>query len=121
MIKPHGSETLNPLFVADDAEREALLKEAADGSLRAEARVDAKNAQISVESLAWVKPTGRETLIDFEIVDMTTVPTTWGRFMVSLAIDESLEGQILQFGFLNTASDFEGSGVFYDNVRVDLE
>ncbi len=29
MIKPHGSETLNPLFVRDDAKREALIEEAA--------------------------------------------------------------------------------------------
>jgi len=29
MIKPHGSETLNPLFVADDTKRAALLEEAA--------------------------------------------------------------------------------------------
>jgi sulfate adenylyltransferase len=28
MIKPHGSDSLNPLFVMDDNEREALLKEA---------------------------------------------------------------------------------------------
>ena len=28
MIKPHGSETLNPLYVADDAKRVELLKEA---------------------------------------------------------------------------------------------
>ncbi len=28
MIKPHGSDTLNPLFVADDAARSALAKEA---------------------------------------------------------------------------------------------
>lgn len=28
MIKPHGSDTLNPLFVADDARREALQEEA---------------------------------------------------------------------------------------------
>lgn len=28
MIKPHGSKTLNPLFVLDDAERAALVKEA---------------------------------------------------------------------------------------------
>ncbi len=28
MIKPHGSDTLNPLFVMDDAERAALAKEA---------------------------------------------------------------------------------------------
>jgi sulfate adenylyltransferase len=29
MIKPHGSEELNPLFVKDDAKRAALIKEAA--------------------------------------------------------------------------------------------
>ena len=28
MIKPHGSDTLNPLYVADDTERAALIKEA---------------------------------------------------------------------------------------------
>ncbi len=28
MIKPHGSDTLNPLYVADDVERAALIKEA---------------------------------------------------------------------------------------------
>ncbi|MFH1487046.1 MAG: sulfate adenylyltransferase [Chloroflexota bacterium] len=28
LIKPHGSETLNPLYVADDAKRAALVKEA---------------------------------------------------------------------------------------------
>ena len=30
MIKPHGSDTLNPLYVADDAQRSALEKEATD-------------------------------------------------------------------------------------------
>ena len=28
LIKPHGSDTLNPLYVMDDAERAALVKEA---------------------------------------------------------------------------------------------
>ena len=28
MIKPHGSDELQPLYIADDARREALLKEA---------------------------------------------------------------------------------------------
>ena len=28
LIKPHGSDTLNPLYVADDAKRKELLKEA---------------------------------------------------------------------------------------------
>jgi hypothetical protein len=47
---------------------------------------------------------------------------TWGRFTISLDLtDALLEGQILQVGFANTASDFEGSGIFYDNVLVVLE
>ena len=29
MIKPHGSDALNPLFIADDAQRAALIEEAA--------------------------------------------------------------------------------------------
>ena len=28
MIKPHGSDILNPLYVADDAQRAALVTEA---------------------------------------------------------------------------------------------
>ena len=28
MIKPHGSDTLNPLYVADDARREAWFERA---------------------------------------------------------------------------------------------
>ncbi len=47
---------------------EVLLAEREDGSFRTEARIDAGKAQISIESLAWVKPAGRDTLIDFEVV-----------------------------------------------------
>ena len=45
----------------------------------------------------------------------------WARFEIELVIDAGLEGQLLQVGFVNTASNFDGSGVFYDNLRVDLE
>lgn len=34
--------------------------------------------------------------------------------------DPALVGQILQFGFRNTASDFEGSAVDYDNVSFNV-
>lgn len=34
--------------------------------------------------------------------------------------DSALEGQILQFGFRNRASDFEGSAVDYDNVTFGV-
>ena len=52
-------------------------------------------------------------------VDTTALPDTWGRYQVSLEIDASLPGQILQFGFSTTAASFEGSGNFYDNVLFD--
>lgn len=35
---------------------------------------------------------------------------------MSLFIDGSLDGQILQFGFATVASGFDPSGVLYDNV-----
>ncbi len=50
--------------------------------------------------------------------DTTNLPETWARYSIELEIDPSLVGQILQFGFANTASSFEPSGVFYDNVLV---
>jgi hypothetical protein len=47
---------------------EVLLAERENGTFHTEARIDAREAQISIESLAWVKPKGRDTQIDFEIV-----------------------------------------------------
>lgn len=51
-------------------------------------------------------------------VDTTALPDTWGRYSISLMIDAGLVGQLLQVGFSATASNFEPSGVFYDNVLV---
>jgi hypothetical protein len=50
--------------------------------------------------------------------DTTNLPTTWGSFTASINVTAELEGHILQFGFQTNASDFEGSGNFYDNVVV---
>ncbi len=52
-----------------------------------------------------------------EVLDMSSIPVEWSGFTLSLDIDASKEGQLLQFGFLNTATDFEGSGIFYDNIN----
>jgi hypothetical protein len=46
---------------------------------------------------------------------------TWGTYSIELLIDAGLQGQILQIGFVNTASNFEGSGIFYDNVVATLD
>lgn len=52
----------------------------------------------------------------------TTVPDgapTPGQLVLDLS-DPLLEGQILQFGFRNTARDFEGSAVDYDDVSLTV-
>ena len=49
-------------------------------------------------------------------LDMTTTPADWTDYTISIVIDASLDGQILQIGFGNIATNYEGSGVFYDNI-----
>ena len=50
-------------------------------------------------------------------LDTTDLPTSWGTYSITLDLSDSrLEGQILQFGFITTASNFEPAGNFYDNI-----
>ncbi|MEM7139192.1 MAG: hypothetical protein AAF500_21645 [Myxococcota bacterium] len=65
-------------------------------------------------------PNNNFNLIDFVTVDTTGIPETWMRYEVSLLIEEGDVGFILQYGFINTASDFDSSNNFYDNVLVTL-
>jgi len=52
--------------------------------------------------------------------NMTAIPGTWGTYSLSLPIDASLEGQLFQIGFASTATNYNGSGVFYDNVSLSI-
>ena len=65
-------------------------------------------------------PSAGYALTNFKSVDMTAIPDTWGGYSLFLVIDDTLEGQLLQFGFLDTATHYEGSGIFYDNIDVYL-
>jgi hypothetical protein len=70
-------------------------------------------------ALAFIKtidPDAGFATTNFVTVELTDAPTTWQDYTLSLEIDASLEGQILQIGFQNTATNYEGSGVFYDNI-----
>ena len=58
---------------------------------------------------------------NFITADMTAIPVTWSGYSVSITIDAGLVGQRLQFGFTNTATHFESSGIFYDNVNFRLD
>ena len=57
------------------------------------------------------------TLLDFPTADMTSISATWGTSSVSTApIPVGAVGGVLQFGFLNKASLYQPSGIFYDNI-----
>jgi hypothetical protein len=74
-------------------------------------------------ALAFIKtldPNAGYATTNFLTLDMTNVPDTWGDYLLYIFIDPSLNGQILQFGFSSTSSNYEGSGVFYDNVEFKI-
>jgi hypothetical protein len=84
---------------------------------------DAKmgNLEGATTAAAFIKtlnPNDGYATTNFILTDMTLIPNAWGGYSVSLYIDPGLVGQIFQFGFTNTAANYEGSGVFYDNVNL---
>jgi hypothetical protein len=70
----------------------------------------------AVAFIKTIDPAHGYALTNFLTVDMTNIPTTWGTYSLSIIVDPSLIGQLMQFGFANTTTNFEGSGVFYDNI-----
>ncbi len=82
---------------------------------------DAKLGNLGGSSMAagfikTIDPGDGWSTSNFIDVEMTSIPTSWGTYSVSILIDAGLEGQILQFGFQNFATNYEPSGVFYDNI-----
>jgi hypothetical protein len=73
----------------------------------------------SSTALAFIKtldPNNGYAMTNFITADMTSIPTTWSTYAIQIDIDASLEGQLLQIGFSNTATNYEASGIFYDNI-----
>ncbi len=71
-------------------------------------------------AMAFIKtlnPAAGWAITNLVTADMTTIPATWGAFSLGIAIDASLVGQRLQFGFTNTATLYRSSAVFYDNLN----
>jgi hypothetical protein len=74
----------------------------------------------SSTATAFIKtlnPAAGYALTNFLAEDMTAIPTSWGGWTISISIDAGLVGQLLQFGFLNRATTYQGSGIFYDNIE----
>jgi hypothetical protein len=83
---------------------------------------DAKRGNLEGVStaLAFIKtldPANGYAETNFITEDMTVIPTSWGSFSITITIDASLVDQLLQIGFQNIATNYEGSAVFYDNIN----
>jgi hypothetical protein len=73
----------------------------------------------SSTAAAFIKtldPANGYALTNFITVDMTSIPDTWSGASLSIPVTADLDGQILQFGFMNVATNYEPSGIFYDNI-----
>ena len=73
-------------------------------------------------SLAFIKtldPLAGYALTNFISLDTTDIPVEWSGYSISLYIDPSLEGQLFQIGFSNTATLYESAGMYYDNVLLE--
>ncbi len=97
---------------------------AADAGTTVVFTFDAKygNLEGASEAEAFIKtlnPGAGYATTNHVTIDMTTVPPSWGTYSIQLAIDSGLVGQILQFGFTTRASNYEGSGIYYDNVNSE--
>lgn len=82
---------------------------------------DAKRGNIGGLSTAkafikTLNPAAGWSMTNFLTLDMTAIPETWSNYSISIAVTPELAGQILQFGFVNTATFYEPSGIYYDNV-----
>ena len=87
---------------------------------------DAKMGNLEAPSTATafvkvIDPNNGFSQTDIDIADMTNIPDTWGGYSVALSIDATWVGQIFQFGFLNSATNFDGSGIFYDNINLSQD
>ena len=88
-------------------------------------RFDAKHgnwagAQHGPTAAAFIKtldPAQGYLTTHFLTTDMTTVPETWGTYSVTLTIDPTLVGQLLQFGFMDTQTGYDPTVIFYDNIQ----
>ncbi len=73
-------------------------------------------------AFAFIKtldPADGFSLTNFVQEDTTSLPDEWGRYEISLRIDAALVGQLLQVGFACTATLYEPSANFYDNVQIE--
>ena len=83
---------------------------------------DAKrgNLEGATTAAAFIKtldPNNGYAQTNYFPIDMTTASTSWTGYAIAITITPDLDGQLLQTGFSSRATNYEGSGVFYDNLE----
>jgi len=82
---------------------------------------DAKLGNLTGAStaLAFIKtidPNAGYATTNFISVNTTAIPASWNTYTIQIPVTAALVGQLMQFGFAATATHYEGSSVYYDNV-----
>ena len=85
---------------------------------------DVVNGDGDTTTLAFIKvlksSDGSFAELAFETLDTTNASTsTWAGGTLMVTIDPSWDNELLQFGFASTATAFNDSGRFYDNITFD--
>lgn len=64
-----------------------------------------------------LNPNAGYALVAFPTVVTTAASTTnWASSSITITIDNAWTGHIFQIGFMNTATQYQPSGVYYDNI-----
>jgi hypothetical protein len=85
---------------------------------------DAKRGDIDpadplTSAFAFIKtldPTAGYFTSNFITADMQAIPDTWGTYTLDIGIFTDLVGQLIQIGFVSTATNSLPTAVFYDNI-----
>jgi hypothetical protein len=56
------------------------------------------------------------SVLGIDSVDMTSTPATWNGYTLSLPITAAMDGMLFQIGMNSTATNFNPSSIFYDNL-----
>ena len=83
-------------------------------------RYDAKIGNLAADSSAFAFILTQDPTTGsgkaFVSNDTTLLPIDWGTYTLDLFINDTLIGDTLVFGFSATATEYNGSAVFYDNL-----
>ncbi len=78
---------------------------------------DLTGASTASAFIKTLDPNAGYALTNHIIYDTTSLPETWGTYTIYLDVT-GLDNQLFQIGFASVASNYEPSGIFYDNVYL---